>query len=86
MPYTVDREIFIVKNFSSTTFNDDKLNTQNILCNIRRPMPILVVKVLVMKFGNLQVKYFTSENIPIYSIAHNHFLFLFSSSLYTYTV
>ena len=48
-----------------------KLNTQNILGNVRRPIPILVAKVWwwnldYMKY--FQVKYFTCENIPIYSI------------------
>ena len=62
--YTVDREIFVVKNFLSTTFSD------KIFCsNVRRPIPILVTKVWRRNLDytkNLQANYFTSENIPIY--------------------
>ena len=66
---TVDREIFVIKIFSSTTFSDENLNMQNILCNIRRPIPILVAKIWQRNLDyakNLQAKYFTGENIPIY--------------------
>ena len=48
-----------------------KLNTRNILCNICQPIPILVAKVWRRKLDymkNLQAKYFTGENIPIYGI------------------
>ena len=43
---------------------------RNILCNVRQPIPILVTKVLRRNLDyakNLQVKYFTGKNIPIYS-------------------
>ena len=66
---TVDREIFVIKIFSSTTFSDENLNMRNILCNIRRPIPILVAKIWRRNLDyakNLQAKYFTGENIPIY--------------------
>ena len=42
---------------------------RNILCNVRLRIPILVAKVWQRKLDNvknLQVKYFTGENIPIY--------------------
>ena len=48
-----------------------KLNMRNILCNIHRPIPILVTKVWQWKLDhvkNLQAKYFIGENIPIYGI------------------
>ena len=55
---TVDREFFLF-------FIDDlfrrKLNTQNILCNVCRPIPILVTKVWQRNLDyikNLQAKYF----------------------------
>ena len=51
-----------------------KLNMQNILCNVRQPIPILVAKVRRRNLDytkNLQVKYFTGENIPIYGIDHS---------------
>ena len=56
LSYTVDHEIFIVKIFS---------------CSVRRPIPILVAKDWRQKLDyakkfNLQVKYFTGENILIY--------------------
>ena len=41
---TVDREIFVVKIFMDNLFQR-KLNTRNILCNVPRPIPILVAKV-----------------------------------------
>ena len=66
--YIVDREIFVVKNFSSTIFWQ-KLNTRNILCNVCQPIPILVAEVWQRNLDyakNLQVKYFTGENILIY--------------------
>ena len=56
--YTIDRENF-----------RRKLNMQNILRNIRRPIPTLVAKVRLRNLDymkNLQVKYFTGKNIPIY--------------------
>ena len=43
-----------------------------ILCNVRRPIPILVAKVWQRKLDYvkfLQAKYFTSKNIPIYGIS-----------------
>ena len=63
------RYIFFVDNLFRR-----KLSTQNVLCNVHRPIPILVTKVWLRNFWlrnldyakNLQVKYFTSENI--YSI------------------
>ena len=61
--YTVDHEIFVVD------FFQQKLNTQNILHNVCQPIPILVAKVWQQTLDyakNLQVKYFTGENIPIY--------------------
>ena len=64
---TVDCEIFVV------IIVDDlfrrKLNTQNILRNIHRPIPILIAKVWRLELDymkNLQAKYFIGENIPIY--------------------
>ena len=56
---TVDHEFFVVKNFLSTTFSNENLNTQNILCNVCR---------LCEKFTS---KIFTSENIPIYGVRSN---------------
>ena len=41
----VDREIFVIKKFFIDDLFRQKLNTQNILCNIRRPIPIFVAKV-----------------------------------------
>ena len=44
---------------------------RNILCNVHRPIPILVAKVWQRKLDyakNLQAKYFTGENIQIYGI------------------
>ena len=65
---TVDREIFVVKNFSSTTFSDkDKTH----LYNVYRPIPISIAKVWQWNLDyakKLQAKYFISENIPIYGI------------------
>ena len=43
--HTVDHEIFIVNFFVDDLFRR-KLNTQNILFNVCRPIPILVAKVL----------------------------------------
>ena len=46
---------------------------RNILCNVRRPIPILVAKLWQQKLDyakSLQAKYFTSENIPIYGILY----------------
>ena len=46
----------------------------HILCNVCRSIPILVTKVWRRKLDyakNLQAKYFTDENIPIYSMCHN---------------
>ena len=68
---TVDREIFVVS--SQRKFRDlqRKLNTRNILCNVCRPVPILVAKVWRRKLGyakNLQAKYFTRKNILIYGM------------------
>ena len=68
--YTVDYEIAVVKNFSSTTFSDE-IEHAKYLCNVRRPIPILVANVWWRNLDyvkNLQAKYFISENIPIYSI------------------
>ena len=48
---------------------------QNILCNVHRPIPILVAKVWRRKLDyakNLQAKYFTSENILIYGTPLKH--------------
>ena len=42
---------------------------RNILCNVRRPIPILIAKVWRRNLDytkNLQAKYFTHENILIY--------------------
>ena len=47
---------------------------QNILCNVPQSIPILVAKVLRQNLDytkNLQVKYFTGENIQIYSICNS---------------
>ena len=64
---TVDHEIFTVKYF--VDLFQRKLNMQNILCDVRQPIPILITKVWRQNLDyakNLQAKYFTSENIPIY--------------------
>ena len=48
----------------------------NILCSIHRPIPIWVIKVWRRNLNyakNLQAKYFTGENIPIYSTCSYHF-------------
>ena len=63
--YTIDHENFAVKNFHQRPF----LNTRNTSCNVRQPIPILFVKVWRKNWDyakNLQAKYFTGENIPIY--------------------
>ena len=63
--YTVDCKKIFDKLFRQ------KLNTQNTLCNVRRPIQILVAKVWQQNLDyvkNLQAKYFTSENILIYGI------------------
>ena len=55
------------------TFTDENLNVRNILYNVRWPIPILVAKVWWRKLDyakNLQAKYFTDENIPIYGILY----------------
>ena len=65
--YIVDREIFAVK-FSSMTFTT-KIKHAKYLCNIRRPIPILVAKVRRRNLDyakNLLAKYFNGENILIY--------------------
>ena len=65
----VDHKIFVVEVFSSITFSNENLNTRNILCNVRQPILILVAKVWRRNLDyakNLQAKYFTGENIPIY--------------------
>ena len=62
--HTIDREIFAVRNLFRR-----KLNTRNILCNVHRSMPILVAKDWQRNLDyakNLQAKYFTGKNIPIY--------------------
>ena len=64
---TVDHKIFVDDLFQQ------KLNTRNILCNVRRPIAILVAKVWWWKLyyaKNLQAKYFIGENIPIYGNTH----------------
>ena len=53
-------EFFIVKNFSSTTFSNKNLNTRNVF-----------FEMYVNYTKNLQAKYFTGENIPIYGIGSN---------------
>ena len=71
--FTVDHEIFAVKFFDNDLFQQ-KLNMRNILCNVRRPTPILVAKIWQRKLDyakNLQAKYFTGENIPIYGTVVN---------------
>ena len=60
---TIGHEIFVNDLFRR------KLNAQNILCNVHRPIPVLVAKVWRRKLDYakiLQVKYFAGENIPIY--------------------
>ena len=76
---TVDCKIFVVKNFSSTTFSDEIKHTKYFVsCTLT-----------YTNFGhqrvwwrnldytkNLQVKYFTGENIPIYGttvLLHKNF-------------
>ena len=59
-----------VKIFRHDLFRQ-KLMTPNILCNVCQPIPILVAKVWRQNLDyvkNLQVKYFTGENILIYGI------------------
>ena len=68
--YTIDHEIFVIKNFSPTTFSDKNKIRKILVCNVCRPIPILVAKVWWWNLDyikNLQAKYFTSESIPIYS-------------------
>ena len=69
--HTIDCEIFVVKIFFVDNLFRRKLNTQNILCNVCRPIPVLVAEVWRRNLDyakNLQAKYFTGENIPIYGI------------------
>ena len=66
--HTVDHEIFAAKISFVNDLFQWKLNTRNILCNVRQPIPILVTKVWQQNLDyakNLQAKYFTGENIPI---------------------
>ena len=82
--YIVDREIFVVKNFSSTIFWQ-KLNTRNILCNVCQPIPILVAEVWQRNLDyakNLQAKYFTGENILIYGTYKTWLLPMFALMKY----
>ena len=67
---TVDREIFIVKDFHQQTL-PTKIKHAKYLCNVHRPIPILVAKVWQRNLDyakNLQAKNFTGENISIYGV------------------
>ena len=57
-------QIFAIKNFFVDDLFRQKLNTRNILCNVRRPIPILVAKIWQRNLDyakNLQAKYFTGK-------------------------
>ena len=69
--HTIDRENFVVKIFFGDDLFQQKLNAQNILHNVHWPIPILVAKVWQRNLDytkNLQAKYFTGKNIPVYCI------------------
>ena len=68
------------------TFSDENLNTRNILCNVRRPIPILVAKVQrrnldYAKNLAIQAKYFTGENTQSMVIWHDQSLLQFGYNI-----